>query len=217
MMTLKVVLADDHPIVLFGVRMALENEPGIEVSGEAQDSTALVELMDKVKPDVLISDFYMPGGKHGDGLTLVSFVKRRYPDVKLIILTMMTNPSILDNIVTAGAEGVLLKSSGHDNLVDAIRAVVQGRKYIGAAVQALLNEVKVNNLNSRGDGGQKALSSKESEVMRLFVNGHTVSEIANMLNRSVKTISHQKISAQQKLGVANDKELYEYALRNGLL
>ncbi|MBH3421102.1 MULTISPECIES: response regulator [Pseudomonas] len=216
-MTLKVVLADDHPIVLFGVRMALENEPGIEVSGEAQDSTALVELMDKVKPDVLISDFYMPGGKHGDGLTLVSFVKRRYPDVKLIILTMMTNPSILDNIVTAGAEGVLLKSSGHDNLVDAIRAVVQGRKYIGAAVQALLNEVKVNNLNSRGDGGQKALSSKESEVMRLFVNGHTVSEIANMLNRSVKTISHQKISAQQKLGVANDKELYEYALRNGLL
>ncbi|MCF4993665.1 response regulator, partial [Pseudomonas gessardii] len=105
-MTLKVVLADDHPIVLFGVRMALENEPGIEVSGEAQDSTALVELMDKVKPDVLISDFYMPGGKHGDGLTLVSFVKRRYPDVKLIILTMMTNPSILDNIVTAGAEGV---------------------------------------------------------------------------------------------------------------
>ncbi|MCF4982409.1 response regulator, partial [Pseudomonas gessardii] len=182
-MTLKVVLADDHPIVLFGVRMALENEPGIEVSGEAQDSTALVELMDKVKPDVLISDFYMPGGKHGDGLTLVSFVKRRYPDVKLIILTMMTNPSILDNIVTAGAEGVLLKSSGHDNLVDAIRAVVQGRKYIGAAVQALLNEVKVNNLNSRGDGGQKALSSKESEVMRLFVNGHTVSEIANMLNR----------------------------------
>ncbi|CAM2766285.1 two component transcriptional regulator, LuxR family [Pseudomonas gessardii] len=216
-MTLKVVLADDHPIVLFGVRMALENEPGIEVSGEAQDSTALVELMDKVKPDVLISDFYMPGGKHGDGLTLVSFVKRRYPDVKLIILTMMTNPSILDNIVTAGAEGVLLKSSGHDNLVDAIRAVVQGRKYIGAAVQALLNEVKVNNLNSRGDGGQKVLSSKESEVMRLFVNGHTVSEIANMLNRSVKTISHQKISAQQKLGVANDKELYEYALRNGLL
>lgn len=216
-MTLKVVLADDHPIVLFGVRMALENEPGIEVSGEAQDSTALVELMDKVKPDVLISDFYMPGGKHGDGLTLVSFVKRRYPDVKLIILTMMTNPSILDNIVTAGAEGVLLKSSGHDNLVDAIRAVVQGRKYIGAAVQALLNEVKVNNLNSRGDRGQKVLSSKESEVMRLFVNGHTVSEIANMLNRSVKTISHQKISAQQKLGVANDKELYEYALRNGLL
>ncbi|KJZ49732.1 MULTISPECIES: response regulator [Pseudomonas] len=216
-MTLKVVLADDHPIVLFGVRMALEREPGIEICGEAQDSTALVELMDKVKPHVLISDFYMPGGKHGDGLTLVSFVKRRYPDVKLIILTMLTNPSLLENIVNAGTDGVLLKSGGHDNLVDAIRAVVQGKKYIDAAVKAMLNDAKANNLNSRGDPGQKVLSSKESEVMRLFVGGHTVSEIANMLNRSVKTISHQKISAQQKLGIANDKELYEYALRNGLL
>lgn len=215
-MILKVVLADDHPIVLFGVRMALESETGIEISGEAQDSTALVELMDEIKPDVLISDFYMPGGKHGDGLTLVSFVKRRYPDVKLIILTMMTNPSILESIVNAGTDGVLLKSGRHDNLVDAIRAVVQGKKYIGAAVKTLLNEIKVNNLNARGDPGQKALTNKESEVMRLFVGGHTVSEIANMLNRSVKTISHQKISAQQKLGIANDKELYEYALRNGL-
>jgi two-component system capsular synthesis response regulator RcsB len=148
---------------------------------------------------------------------VVSFVKRRYPDVKLIILTMLTNPSLLENIVNAGTDGVLLKSGGHDNLVDAIRAVVQGKKYIDAAVKAMLNDAKANNLNSRGDPGQKVLSSKESEVMRLFVGGHTVSEIANMLNRSVKTISHQKISAQQKLGIANDKELYEYALRNGLL
>lgn len=216
-MTLKIILADDHPIITFGVRMALEREPGMEICGEAQDSTALIELMDKVSPDVLISDFYMPGGKHGDGLTLVSFVKRHYPNVKLIILTMMTNPSILENILEAGTDGVLLKSGGHDKLVDAIRAVVNGKKYIGAAVQVLLNDVKVNNLNARGDPGPKALTSKESEVIRLFVGGHTVSEIASLLNRSVKTISHQKIAAQQKLGIANDRELYEYALQHGLL
>ncbi|MNJ20774.1 Transcriptional regulatory protein RcsB [compost metagenome] len=216
-MTIKVILADDHPFILFGVRATLETEPGIEICGEAKDSTALVELMDKVKPHILISDFYMPGGKHGDGLTLVSFVKRRYPDVKLVILTMMSNASLLESIVNAGTDGLLLKSGGQDNLVDAIRAVVQGKKYIGAAVKAMLNNAKVNNLNSRGELGPKALSSKESEVMRLFVGGHTVSEIASMLNRSIKTISHQKISAQQKLGIANDKELYEYALQNGLL
>ena len=216
-MTLKVVLADDHPIVLFGVRMTLECEPGIEICGQAHDSTALADLLDEVKPDVLISDFYMPGGKHGDGLTLVSFVKRRYPELKLIILTMMTNPSILKSIVNAGTDGVLLKSAGQGNLVEAIRAVVQGKKYIAAAVKSLINDAKVENLNARGKPEQRALSSRESEVLRLFVGGHTVSEIANILNRSVKTISHQKISAQQKLGIANDKGLYEYALRNGLL
>jgi two-component system capsular synthesis response regulator RcsB len=216
-MTLKVVLADDHPIVLFGVRMILESEPGIEVCGQAQDSTALAELIDNVKPDVLVSDFYMPGGKHGDGLTLVSFVKRRYPKLKLIILTMMTNPSVLKNIANAGTDGVLLKSAGQDNLVDAIRAVVQGKKYIGAAVKKLINEAKVEDFNSRGQQENRELSVRESEVLRLFVAGHTVSEIANILNRSVKTISHQKISALQKLGIANDRGLYEYALRNGLL
>lgn len=216
-MTIKVMLADDHPITLFGVRMTLEREPGIEICGEAQDSTALVELMNKENPHVLVSDFSMPGGKYGDGLTLVSFVKRRYPDVKLIILTMMTNSSLLENIVNAGTDGVLLKSGGQGNLVDAIRTVVQGKKYIDAAVKAMLCDAKTSNLNSRGEPGQKALSNKESEVIRLFVGGYTVSEIAQMLSRSVKTISHQKISAQQKLGIANDKELYEYAIRNGLL
>ncbi|MNE11549.1 Transcriptional regulatory protein RcsB [compost metagenome] len=159
----------------------------------------------------------MPGGAHGDGLTLVTFVKRRYPKVKLIILTMMTNPSILENIVSAGTDGVLLKSSAQDDVLDAIRQVASGHKYIGAAVKKLLHEFKLDTLNARGDASHKALSKKEAEVLRLFVSGHTVSEIAALLNRSIKTISHQKISAQQKLGIANDKQLYEYALRNGLL
>jgi len=216
-MNLKVILADDHPIVLLGVRMSLEHEPGIEVCGEAGDSTELVELMDKVQPDILISDFYMPGGAHGDGLTLVSFVKRRYPDVKLIILTMMTNPSILENILAAGTDGILLKSGRQDDVVDAIRRVAFGERYIGTEVKKLLHEFRLDHMNSRGEYDQKALSKKESEVLRLFVAGHTVSEIAVILSRSVKTISHQKISAQQKLGISNDKELYEYAMRNGLL
>ncbi|NUU37827.1 response regulator [Pseudomonas sp. C2B4] len=216
-MNLKVILADDHPIVLFGVRMALVQDPGIEICGEAADSTELIELLDRLNPDVLISDFYMPGGAHGDGLTLVTFVKRRYPQVKLIILTMMTNPSILESIIRAGTEGILLKSAVQDDVLDAIRQVASGHKYVAEAVKKLLEEFRLEHLNSRGDASHKELSKKESEVLRLFVSGHTVSEIATLLNRSVKTISHQKISAQQKLGIANDKQLYEYAVRSGLM
>lgn len=215
-MSLKVILADDHPIVLLGVRLSLERESGIDVCGEAANSTELVALMDTLHPDILISDFYMPGGAHGDGLTLVTFVKRHYPQVKLIILTMMTNPSVLESILTAGADGILLKSGRYD-VVDAIRSVTAGQTYIGVEVKKLLHEFHLDHMNSKGELDQKSLSKKESEVLRLFVAGHTVSEIAIMLSRSVKTISHQKISAQQKLGITNDKQLYEYAMKNGLL
>ncbi len=216
-MNLKVILADDHPIVLLGMRMSLELEPGIDICGEAADSTELVELMDRVNPHVLVSDFYMPSGAHGDGLTLITFVKRHYPHVKLIILTMMTNASILEKIVAAGADGILLKSGRQADVVNAIRLVAFGQKYIGVEVKNILHEFRLGHTNSKGKFDQKALSKKESEVLRLYVAGRSVSEIAIMLNRSVKTISHQKISAQQKLGIANDKQLYEYAMKNGLL
>ncbi|GHD62783.1 response regulator [Jeongeupia chitinilytica] len=216
-MNIKIVLADDHPIVLLGIRMALEDMPGLEICGEAADSTGLAELLDRVRPDVLISDFYMPGGKHGDGLTLILYVKRKYPEVKLIILTMMTNPLLLENILEAGGDGILLKSGRQDEVADAVRAVAAGGKYLDAAVKKILDEARLKQLTSSGDLSQTALSKKESEVLRLFVGGNTVSEIALMLHRSVKTISHQKIAAQQKLGISSDKELYEYAMRNGLL
>lgn len=216
-MTLKVILADDHPVVLLGIRMSLEREPGIEICGEAANSTELVELMDRVKPDILISDFYMPDGVYGDGLSLVTFVKRRYPNVKLIILTMMMNASILEKIVAAGADGVLLKNGRKTDVVDAIRLVACGHKYIGVEVKKILHEFRLDHTNTKGKFDQKALSKKESEVLRLYVAGRSVSEIAIMLSRSIKTISHQKISAQQKLGIANDKQLYEYAMNNGLL
>ncbi|MDD2050427.1 response regulator [Pseudomonas putida] len=216
-MTLKVILADDHPLVLLGIRMSLEHEPDIEICGEAASSTELVELMDRVRPDILISDFYMPDGAHGDGLSLVTFVKRRYPHVKLIILTMMMNASILEKIVAVGVDGVLLKSGRKTDVVDAIRFVSFGHKYIGVEVKKILHEFRMDHTSAKGKFDKKALSKKESEVLRLYVAGRTVSEIAIILSRSVKTISHQKISAQQKLGIANENQLYEYAMKNGLL
>ncbi|AOX99415.1 response regulator transcription factor [Jeongeupia sp. USM3] len=216
-MSIKVVLADDHPIVLLGIRMAFESEQDLEICGEAADSTELVELIEKTSPDVLICDFYMPGGKYGDGLTLIAHLRRKYPEAKLIILTMMANPLLLESILETGGNGILLKSGRQDEVVNAVRTVVAGGTYIDATVRKILDEARLSHLTSRGEIAQTELSRKELEVLRLFVEGNTVSGIAEMLHRSVKTISHQKIAAQKKLGISNDRELYEYALRHGLL
>lgn len=217
-MALKIVVADDHPMIQMGVRLAFENELGFEICGCATNSTELIDILDHASVDVLISDFYMPGGKYGDGMTLVSLVRRRYPEIRVIILTMMSNPAILQSIVGAsGIDGILLKSSAQDEIVAAVHAVANGETYIGKAVREAIDQIRANHLTPQGKAAQTALSPKESEVLRLFVGGHTVSEIAAILHRSVKTVSHQKISAQQKLGVSTDKDLYEYALQNGLL
>ncbi|WP_035052153.1 response regulator transcription factor [Andreprevotia chitinilytica] len=215
-MKTKIVIADDHPIVLMGVRHALEGLLGLEICGEAENSTDLIALMDKVKPDLLVSDFYMPGGDSFDGIALIAHVKRRFPRVKIVILTMLTNPLILRAVLESGVDGVLLKNGGQLEIATAVQSVLNHQIYTSPTIQRLLDDAKAQHPMLGENPGWNTLSPREMEVLRLFVSGLTVSEIAKMLRRSVKTISHHKIAAQRKLGISNDRELYEYALHNGL-
>jgi two-component system capsular synthesis response regulator RcsB len=211
----RIAIADDHPLVLIGLRRALEGALGIEVVGEANDSTGLVALLDKGEIDLLITDFHMPGGRYGDGGTLVGFLQRRYPKLRIIVITMLTNPLLLQQILSSGVQGLLLKNAGRDETLHAITTVAAGNTYVGQSVRDLVAAVNV----SAQDGSEaaKVLSPRELEVLRLFVSGLTVSEIAAMQHRSVKTVSHQKVAALRKLGIENDRDLYEYGLRNGLI
>ncbi len=217
-MTTRIALADDHPLVLIGLRRALEGALGIEIRGEANDSTGVVALLNQEEIDLLITDFHMPGGRYGDGGTFVSFLQRRYPELKIIVITMLSNPLLLQRIIASGVQGLLLKSAGRDETIRAIEAVAAGQEFIGGAVRALVASLNVSaSGEGRGEEVVKLLSPRELEVLRLFVNGATVSEIAAMQHRSVKTVSHQKVAALRKLGIGNDRDLYEYALRHGLI
>ncbi|WP_149570083.1 response regulator transcription factor RcsB [Serratia bockelmannii] len=197
MNNLNVIIADDHPIVLFGIRKSLEQIEWVNVVGEFEDSTALINNLSKLDANVLITDLSMPGDKYGDGITLIKYIKRHYPQLSIIVLTMNNNPAILSAVLDLDIEGIVLKQG-------ALAALQKGKKFTPESVSKLLEKISASGY------GDKRLSPKESEVLRLFAEGFLVTEIAKKLNRSIKTISSQKKSAMMKLGVENDIALLNY-------
>jgi len=204
MNNLNVIIADDHPIVLFGIRKSLEQIEGINLVGQFEDSTSLIKNIAKLKADILITDLSMPGDKYGDGITLIKYIKRHYPNLSIIVLTMNNNPAILSAVLDLDIEGIVLKQGAPADLPKALSALQKGKKFTPENVSKLLEKVNANGY------GDKRLSPKESEVLRLFAEGFLVTEIAKKLNRSIKTISSQKKTAMLKLGVENDIALLNY-------
>ncbi|HCW1777480.1 TPA: transcriptional regulator RcsB [Salmonella enterica subsp. enterica serovar Typhi] len=200
MNNMNIIIADDHPIVLFGIRKSLEQIEWVNVVGEFEDSTALINNLPKLDAHVLITDLSMPGDKYGDGITLIKYIKRHFPSLSIIVLTMNNNPAILSAVLDLDIEGIVPPT----DLPKALAALQKGKKFTPESVSRLLEKI------SAGGYGDKRLSPKESEVLRLFAEGFLVTEIAKKLNRSIKTISSQKKSAMMKLGVENDIALLNY-------
>lgn len=201
---LNIITADDHPIVLFGIRKSLEKIDWVNIVGEFEDSTTLINNLPKLDANVLITDLSMPGDKYGDGITLIKYIKRHYPLLSIIILTMNNNPAILNTVLDLDIDGIVLKQGAPTDLPKALVALQKGKKFTPESVSRLLEKINANGY------GDKRLSPKESEVLRLFAEGFLVTSIARKLNRSIKTISSQKKSAMLKLGVDNDIALLNY-------
>lgn len=209
---IRLLLADDHPAIILGVKVAVENAHGIEIVGTSRSSTEMVAFLDTHACDVLVTDYSMPGGAYGDGIPLLSFVMRRYPAMKVIVLTMMDNPAILSAIAAAGVHGVLSKSDDLSHIIPAVHAAMQGQPYFSPTTRAALDAAK----SVQGDGEQ-TLTRRESEVLRLYVSGLSVNEIAQRLHRSKQTVSTQKSTAMRKLGIERDVDLFRYAIETGLV
>lgn len=211
---IRVVIADDHPLVLCGCQAALSGRPDIALLGQALDSTGLVDMLRRVCCDVLLTDLAMPGGLYGDGLPMVSYVRRHFPEVNLVVQTMLGNPALIWQLLDLGVRGVFSKADGPAHLVEAVLAAGRNGRYLSPSVAALFHGGEPG-LHS---GAMNLLPSRrETEVIRLFVSGCTVKEIAERLHRSIKTISTQKACAMQKLGCRTDAELFAYAHASGLL
>ncbi|AGW88775.1 hisitidine kinase [Ralstonia pickettii DTP0602] len=209
---IRVVIADDHPVVLSGILRALACEVGLSVVGHAADSGELVAHLDSTPCDVIVTDYSMPGGEHGDGLPMLQMLRRRYPHTRIVVITMLDNPALIRNIQQAGVSGILSKTDPVRHLVPAIHAAFRGHSYLPPSVQALLAARGLDSPKPRA-----RLSRREPEVLRQCAAGVPPIEIARQSNRSSKTISAQKSVAMKKLGLSNDHELYEYARANGLL
>lgn len=210
---IRVVIADDHPAIVEGIKQSIAVST-VELMGTARNSTQIIELLDKGVADVLVTDYAMPGGEFGDGLPLFEFILRRYPDIKIVVMTMMDNPGVLRTLIALGVRCIISKSDDASHLIPAIHIASSGGQYFSPTVNAI---VQTLDKPPGQDNKNVNLSKRESEVIRLYVSGMKINDIAAQLHRSKQTVSSQKNSAMKKIGVASDADLFKYALEVGLV
>ncbi|WP_105132145.1 response regulator [Burkholderia sp. BE12] len=208
---IRVLIADDHPAVVIGAKYELSTTNTIAVVATAHDSTALMDALANHPCDVLVSDYAMPGTEYGDGFTLFGAILKRHPNLKIVVMTMLENAVALRALVDLGIHCLVSKSDMTSHLTMAIHAAYTSGRYLSPSMDKILRQI------GAPDGKAPALSVREAEVVRLFASGLSVNEIADKLSRSKKTISTQKSSAMQKLGLERDVDVVRYAISCGLV
>ncbi|WP_345846607.1 response regulator transcription factor [Shewanella algae] len=202
----RIIIADDHPVVLAGLRMLLNHNESLGlVQAEATNVDCLMNQLEKNPCDILITDYCMPDSNLPDGLDMLSSIRIMYPSLKIIVLTQIQNIGTL-KVLKQQCNAIIPKQSLMVDLKQAIKAVNNNRDYLSLTIKKLLSDKGLTK-----DLKPKILSPRESEVVRLFCSGMSVSQIANKLNKSIKTVSSQKHNAKQKLGITTDAELFSYS------
>lgn len=212
---LRIILADDHPVVLMGAEMALRapSGPAVSIVATANNADELISHVERTPCDLVISDYSMPYGVFPDGLALMGYLKRHFGHIPLIVMTMLRNPSLLQALLKTGVNGLFDKRSPLAELKRAVISVKASRQHLCPTFAGILDAQCVP---SSSNASRVCLSERELEVVRLFVQGLSGRQIAAQLNRSEKTISRQKRTAMDKLGLGHDGGLVEFARLNGL-
>lgn len=211
---LRIIIADDHPLIIMGMRELLSRDINLSIESVATTPSELIERLRNSLPDAVITDYSMPGDeRYGDGIRFISYLRRHFPQVKLIVLTMVSNPMIIASLYDAGVQGVVLKQDELSEALVALHLLRQGVKYYPAGFK---QDVPKALLSSSVQERLASLSPREFEVLRLFAMGESISDIAEKLNRSIKTISTQKASAMRKLNVQSNQDLIAFYTQNNL-
>ena len=212
MAKIRIVLADDHVILRQGTRQLLEHEPDIEVVGEASNGAEAVELVSKLKPDIVIIDVAMPGM---NGIEATKKIKEILPGTKILVLTGYDYDEYIFSLLEIGAAGYLLKDVSGDDLVGAVRAVYQGEPVLHPAVmRKLMNRFKTPTTRQT-ETPIDVLSEREMEVLKLAVSGKSNKDIADGLNISLRTVQAHMRSIFNKLGVGSRSEAIVSGLKKG--
>lgn len=206
---IQVIVADDHPFIRMGMEAVLDQSPTLSLVGSAANSDELVALLQAHPCDVVVTDYAMPGGEHGDGLALLALLQRTWPALRIVVATGLDQPAMIREIHAAGIDHIVSKSDDHRLIGDAVQAAYVNRRYFSPSVMPLIP--------ARGtQRGSPALSPREREVVSLLATGLTVNEVAERLGRRKQTISTQKVNAMAKLAIERDADLYKYVLEHGL-
>ncbi|MBK5439639.1 MULTISPECIES: response regulator transcription factor [unclassified Pseudomonas] len=209
---LRVIIADDHPIVRIGQKVVIEADGRCKVVGEANGPDELLSVLASTPCDILVTDFAMPGNQQADGYVLLGLLQRQYPGLPVILVTMFANIATLRASFAQGARAIVAKNASAKELPSAIKAVSEGKTFVSECLRVQLVEA--------GTGDQlqpPQLSGKEREVVRMLASGMTVSQIAARVNRSISTISKQKSTAMNRLCISTDVDLFAYARSSGMV
>jgi two-component system, NarL family, response regulator NreC len=213
-MAVKVLLADDHPIVRQGLRNLLTSEKDFKVVGEASDGLEALAMVNSLRPDVLVVDLMMP---LLNGLEVIRRAKHDQPDLRIIVLSMQNADAYIVDALKLGASGYVLKDTGPAELIQAIRDVVTGQRYLSREISERLTNTTIRQSGEMVDDPYQRLSNREREVLQLIAEGHTSAEIATHLFISARTAELHRANIMAKLSLHSQNELVRYALKRGIL
>jgi len=209
MTAIRVVLVDDHALVRSGMRALLEQMPGIQVAGEATNGREALELVGRLRPDVVLLDISMP---ELNGLEVAERLHAAQPGVRVVLLSMHADEQYVDRALGVGASGYVLKSADAEELERAVRSAARGLAYLSPAI------ARAAGRRARSDrSGGSPLSPRQREILQLIAEGNTTRQIAEKLGVSVKTVETHRAHVMERLEIHDVPGLVRYAIRTGLI
>jgi DNA-binding NarL/FixJ family response regulator len=212
-MIIKIMLIDDHKIILDGLRALLEKQPDMNVVNEARDGRTAVRLARKLKPDIAIMDVAIPDL---NGIEATRKIIQENPAIKVIALSMHSDRRFVVEMFKAGASGYLLKDCAFEEMISAINAVIAGQFYISPSIAGIVIKDYILKLEGTEISVYSVLTPREREVLQLLAEGKTTGKIASSLNLSEKTVETHRRQIMNKLEIYSIAELTKYAIREGL-
>lgn len=212
-----ILIADDHALIRTGIATLLQSNPEFVVVGEATDGSEAVEMVGRIHPDVALIDLAMP---KMNGIEATRQIRERYPETKVLVLTMHENDEYIYQILKSGAGGYVLKDSSREELCNAIRAVAKGEKFFSSRVSEIMVESFVKRRESLPDEHSSAeipLTKREKEILSLVAEGLTNQQIADKLFISPRTVDTHRTNIMQKLDLHDVASLVRYAIKHGLV
>jgi DNA-binding NarL/FixJ family response regulator len=213
-MSIKIIIADDHQMFIDGIKSLLKDEPDIEVVGEALNGYQVLDVISSTPADVVLMDINMP---KLDGLEATRLITQKYPDTSVVILTMHNSLVYIESLTEAGASGYILKDTGKQELLMAIRSAASGGKFFSQNVMVTLLEQSAKNKTKDSQPKEPHLSKREIEVLKLIVQEYTTQEIADKLFISNHTVETHRKNLLDKLNARNIAGLVKYAIQNQII
>lgn len=208
----RIIIADDHLLMRRGLRMMIETQADLDVSGEAGDGIELLKMLRKTTPDMVLVDVAMPRLR---GIEAVREIRSTYPGIRILVVTMHKNREYIYHAFAAGADGYLLKEDSDSELILAIQTVRRGQKFLSPLLQQDLPEDLVFLLRHGGNPEAPLLTVREAEVLKLVAEGAANKDIAGILCISNRTVEHHRASIMKKLQLKSLADLVKYAIRKG--